>query len=132
MYIANNQYIADYCGFKGYSGVEAIGTFTSVTDVSVTGTLAQSMIGVASTVATRVVFSSTPTTAFTANFTGALLFDVSDVPIQSVEYSVTWDSPLFARHSARAPVGGVVTIETDVPVTGSVVITVDQSLRRGP
>lgn len=131
VFISNNQYIADYCGFSGYAAVEAIGQFVSVTDVSVSGTLAQPMIRVASTTATKIVTSKVPTTSFVANFTGALLFDVNTVPIVSVTYSVSWDTPYFARHSARAPVGGLVTIETDTPVTGAVVIEVDQAQRRG-
>ena len=132
VFISNNQYIADYCGFSGYSGVQAVGDFTSVRDVTVTGTLAQPMIGVLSTSATLVITSSVPTTKFVANFSGALLFDVAAVPIHGVQYSVAWDAPLFARHSSRASVGGVVEIDTDAPVTGSVTISVEQGLRRGP
>lgn len=127
IFISNNQYIADYCGFHGYAGVQAVGQFKSVQDVTVTGTLAQPMIAVASTSATLSVRSTTPTTTFTANFSDALLFNADDVPIQCVQYSVEWDAPLFARHSARAAVGGVVTVETDAPVTGKVTITVDQA-----
>ena len=112
--------------------MQADGQFTGAADVTVVGTMAEPQIGVRGTVATAVVSAAAPTTTFTANFTSKLLFDVALVPIRSVSYSVTLDSGVaLAAHAARPPVGGVVTVELAAPVTGSVVITVDQSSRRG-
>jgi hypothetical protein len=58
-------------------------------------------------------------------------FDFSDVllfaVIKHVTYSITIEGESFARHAARPPVGNVVTVVTDEPVTATVTVTVDQS-----
>ena len=131
IYIADNQFISDYCGFKDYDAVQADGHFTGAADVTVVGTLAQPQIGVRSTTATAVVTATTPTALFTANFTSALLFSPALVPIQSITYSVTLaDGQAIVAHAARPANGGIVTVELATPVKGSVSITVDQSTRR--
>lgn len=131
VYIADNVLISSYCHFSGYSAVQADGVFSSAEEVTVVGTLAEAQIGVRSTAATAVVASATPTQRFTANFTDSLLFDVRDVPIRSVSYSVQLDDGVaLVAHASRPPVGGVVTVELAAPVTGSVTVTVDQSRRR--
>ena len=131
VYIAANVYVASYCGFHNYSTVEADGAFTSATDVTVVGGLAEPQVRTRSTSATLTVASAAPTTRFTADFSGALLFDPLRVPIAAVAFSLTLAEgypPVAAV--ARKAVGGVVTVETAAPVVGSVLITVDQSARR--
>jgi len=136
LYIANNAYVGGYCHFSGYRTVEAVGDWAgaAVQDVTAVGAQAEQGIAVASTQATLAVTAppGAPTAVFTANFTSALLFDAAAVPIRSVSYSVALDAPTLARHSARPPAGALVTVELDAPATGTVYITVDQSLRRGP
>jgi hypothetical protein len=51
------------------------------------------------------------------------------VPIQTITYSFTLPAGSFVRSAARPANGSVVVVETELPVTGSVVVTVDQSLR---
>lgn len=132
LYFAGNEFVP--CSFSGYSSVEANGTFTSVSDVTITGTMAQnSQLGVKNTVVTRTVAAvDTPVSSFYANFTGALLFDTSHVPIQTVTVSLLLDPPTQQPVAvvARAPQGGVVRIDVGGSVTGSVTVTVDQSKRR--
>jgi len=132
VYLANNEYVGAYC-HMGAPTVEAQGAFTSVSDVSVSGALADEQYRVRGTTATLVVSSGpTPTTSFTANFTDALLFDTAVVPIRSVTYSLTLDNgTALAAHAARPAKGAVVTIDVAGRVTGSVTITVDQSVRSG-
>ena len=83
---------------------------------------ARSVPGVEATVE---AIATVPTTAFTVDFAPLLAFP--GLPIARVAYSVMLDGAMFARHTARAPVGHVVTIETDVPVTGRVTITASQA-----
>lgn len=120
-----------YCHFSWYHTVQADGAFTSAQDVTVVGTLAEPMISVRSTTATRVVTAVTPTTLFTANFTEALIFDPNVVAIESVTFSLTVaDGGSVVAAVARPPSGGTVTVETASAVAGTMVISVDQSKRR--
>ena len=130
VYIANTQLIG--CSFPKYNVVETRGTFTSVLDVTVRDTLAQPGFTAKGTTATIVAESKDLVVSFTADFTDMLLFNVSTVPIQTITYSPIIDGETYVAHAARAPVGGVVTIETYAPITGKMVITVDQSTRTGP
>ena len=82
-----------------------------------------------STTATKTLASTTPLSQWTIDFGDALVFDTSQVPIQTITYSFTLAGGAFARTAARPANGTVVTIETDVAVAGSVVVTVDQSVR---
>ena len=127
VYLANNEFVGDYCGM-GNPAVEAQGVFTSVSDVTVAGTLVDDRYSVRGPAATLVVRSATPTTTFTANFSGRLLFDTARVPIASVSYSLTIESgSALAAHAARPAEGDVVVIEVESPVVGSVTVTVDQN-----
>jgi len=65
----------------------------------------------------------TQATKWTFDFSNRLLF--SD--IQSVQYSFEVEGGTFARHVSRPPVGRTVVVETDVPVSGTVTVVVDQS-----
>jgi len=130
LYLTGNEFVGSYCHFTNYSAVEADGAFTRALDVSVAGTLAESVVGVRSTTATLVAASATPATLFSADFSRALLFDPAKVPIRTVHFSLTADGGGVVAAVARPPQGGVVTVETAAPVVGSVVITVDQSERR--
>jgi hypothetical protein len=103
------------------------GSYSNVADFTVTGTVAEAGFQIRSPTATRVVTSAQPTTSFTIDFSDVLAFDTATAPIQSVQYSITLPSGVFARHAARPANGASVTVETDTPVTGSVSITVDQS-----
>ena len=67
-------------------------------------------------------------TVWSFNFTENLLFP----EIKSVQYSIELDDGLFARHASRAPVGNVVEVVTDVPVSGTVYINVDQNTPSHP
>jgi len=75
--------------------------------------------------ATAEAIATVATTAFTVDFAPLLVFQ--GLPITRVAYSVMFDGSTFARHTARVPSGHVVTIETDVPVTGRVSISVSQT-----
>lgn len=133
VYLADNELIADYCGFSGYDAVEVDGSnWTSVADFTVVATHAQPMIGVRNTAVTLAVTSAVPTTTYSANFTAHLLFDVAAVPIRAVTYSVQLAdaSVPVMSHAALPALGGLVTIELATPAAATVVISVDQSLRR--
>ena len=132
VFLANNEFVGGYCNM-GAATVEAQGTFTSVSDVSVSGALADELYRVRGTTATLVVASGpTPTSTFSANFSSLLLFDTAAAPILSVAYSLTLDSGVaLVAHAARPAQGAVVVIEVASTVTGSVTVTVDQSARSG-
>jgi len=66
-------------------------------------------------------------TQWAFNFTNRLLFP----NILSVQYSIELNSG-FARHASRSPKGRTVVVETDVPVSGTVTVTVDQSMSSQP
>lgn len=132
VFLSNNEFIGGYCKM-GNPAVEAQGSFSSASDVTILGTLADELYQARSTSATLIAKSVTPTTTFSADFSKLLLFDPAAVPIASVSYSLTLDASVrgVTAHAARPPVGGIVTIETADAVTGSVSITVDQSTRGG-
>lgn len=136
LYVSGNQWM-NYGG-SAYDTVVVDGsyggTIGSVRDATIVGSMVPqgTPIHVKSTVATQSVTLSSPSTQWSFNFTGALAFDTSVAPIQRVSYSVMLDGDAFARHTARKPLGGVVVVETDVPVTGTMTVTVDQSIRSGP
>jgi hypothetical protein len=61
-------------------------------------------------------------------------FDFNDtfvfprVPVLSTRYSIEIDGDgVFARHTSRKPVGHIVVVETDEPVTAKVTLTATQS-----
>jgi len=65
------------------------------------------------------------------------VFDFSDMLllplIEEVSYSITLDAgSSFARHAAREPSGTTVMVETDVPVSGTVVVEVAQAVGKAP
>jgi hypothetical protein len=62
------------------------------------------------------------------DFSERLLFP----QIQSVKYSFEIEGNTFAMHASRPPVGKTVTVETNIPVTGTVTIEVDQSIPSQP
>jgi hypothetical protein len=133
VYIAANQYIGAYCHFGGYSAVQADGDFSSVTDVSVVGTLAESGINVRGPTATLTQFASSPTSSFLFNFSNALLFDAAGVPITSITTSLVLDTPGQAPVPivARKAEGALVRVDVAEAITGAVTVVVDQSKRRG-
>ena len=63
-------------------------------------------------------------------------FDFSDyllLPyIVSVSYSIQIEGTSFARHASRPPVGLTVDVVTDVPVSATVFINVDQNTPSQP
>jgi hypothetical protein len=64
-------------------------------------------------------------------------FDFSDVlllpTIDEVTYSISLAAGSgFPRHAAREPVGTTVVVETDIPVTGTVVVEVAQAVGKAP
>ena len=133
MYLAGNEFTASYCHFTGYSGVQADGNFSRVTDVTIQGTLTEpaSGIGARNTRATLSATALVPTSSFLLNFSNALLFDPLAVPIQSVVATLSLDSLAQAPVAvvARTPEGALVRVDTAAPVTGTVTVTVDQSRR---
>ena len=77
---------------------------------------------VKSTQATASLFQS-DATVWTFDFSKYLLFD----EIAFISYSIQVNEDVFVRHKARKPKGLVVEVVTDVPVNGTVYISVDQS-----
>ena len=58
------------------------------------------------------------------------MFDTALVPIKTIQHSFQLDGGQFAISAARsAGNGSVVIVETSVPVTGTLTVTVDQSSR---
>ena len=134
VYIAGNEFIGSYCHFSGYGAVETNGTFTSVSDVTVVGTLAEAEIAVRGPQATLTQHAAaTPAKSFIFDFTDKLLFNVTEAPILSISASLVLDVPGQApvAVAARRAVGGVVTVDLAEAVLGSVTVVVDQSHRRG-
>ena len=133
IYIAGNQFIGAYCHFSGYGAVQADGNFTSVADVSVVGTLADSGIIVRGPTATLTQYASSPTSSFLFNFTDRLLFDTTGAPIFTVSTSLVLDTPGQAPvpFVARKADGALVRVDVAEPITGAVTVVVDQSRRRG-
>ena len=113
--------------------VQADGDFSSVTDVSVVGTLAESGINVRGPTATLTQFASSPTSSFLFNFSNALLFDAAGVPITSITTSLVLDTPGQAPVPivARKAEGALVRVDVAEAITGAVTVVVDQSKRRG-
>ena len=61
---------------------------------------------------------------FEFDFSGVLVFG----SIREVRYSLRLDDGLFARHAARWVAGTAkVTVETDVAVSGTCIVDVDES-----
>ena len=133
VYAVGNQFHNSYCAHTGDQSIVTDVSerpFTGVTDVTIAGNMvsAPTITNVGVRV-TRTVSPDHPTNQFTVDFTGVLLFDVSDVPIRTIEYSLTVHGQPLVPHAARPAKGAVVTIETTQPVSGTVTVTVDQSLR---
>ena len=95
--------------------------FNIVEDVTVTGNIAQGY-SIMSTQASASLYQQ-DATVWGFNFTDYLLFP----SIKSVTYSIEIEGTAFARHASRPPVGNYVEVVTDVPVSGTVYISVDQS-----
>jgi hypothetical protein len=133
VYIAGNQLVGAYCHFSGYPAVQADGNFSSVADVSVVGTLADSGILVRGPTATLTQYASSPTSSFLFNFTERLLFDTAGASIVTIEVSLVLDTPGQAPvpFVARKADGALVRVDVAAPVTGAVTVVVDQSRRRG-
>jgi hypothetical protein len=133
VYIAGNEFVGAYCHFDGYGAVQADGNFTSATDVSVVGTLADSGIFVRGPTATLTQYASAPTSSFLFNFTDKLLFDTASVPIATITASLVLDAPAQAPVAvvARKAEGALVRVDVAAPVTGALTVVVDQSRRRG-
>jgi hypothetical protein len=133
VFISGNQFIGDYCNFRGYGAVEADGVFTSVLDATVEGTLAEADIAVRGPRAMLTQRAAAPASSWVFNFTDLLLFDAAAVPIQAITGALVVDD------AAQAPVavvahkaeGGIVRVEAAAAVAGSVTVSVDQSRRRG-
>jgi hypothetical protein len=103
---------------------------TDVTDVTIDGNLAgYKATTLRSVTATKTVVATTPTSTFTVDFSDVLLFDTSKVPIQSVQFSLMTNWTPIPSAVARIPTNSTVTIETNVAISGTVIITVDQSQR---
>jgi hypothetical protein len=103
--------------------------FTRVLDMTVSG----SVVGIdgpswdpnttVDTVSATRELRKTHATEWRFDFGDVLLF----AAIKHVTYSITIEGESFARHAARPPIGNVVTVATDEPVTATVSVTVDQS-----
>ena len=132
LYLAGNQFVGSYCHFAGYSGVQADGVFRSVTGVTILGTMPEPGIHALNTRATLSATAVAPTASFFLNFSGLLLFDPADIPIQTVVATITLDTLAQAPCAlvSRTPVGALVQVDAAAPVTGTVTVTVDQSRQR--
>lgn len=108
------------------------GTFTAPVDVTVRDNIGAGGWQWVGSRVSQTITTAVPTTTFVANFSQQLLFPTATAPIRSIEYSLTVAGSGFATAVAR-PAGSsaVVTVDTDAAVTGSVTITVDQSVRNG-
>ena len=128
--IAGNQF-SGTCGRAHAATVvtdTSNGTFAAPLDVSVRDAAVEGAWIATGTTVTRSL-TARFTTRWVIDFSPWLLFNTATAPIRTISYSFVLDGGQFARSAARAPVGGVVTVETDASVSGTLTVTVDQSLR---
>lgn len=103
------------------------GSFGPIVDFEVVGSASNSYT-YRSPQATQQVWSAQPITKWVADFTDWLVFDTKLSPIQSIRYSFVLNgTSVFPRVVAQPADGGVVTVLTDISVSGTMTITVDQS-----
>ena len=115
--------------FAGGGDVFAIGTgFTGLQDVTIVGSLHDDAAAHRSTTASRTLINVSSPWVF--DFTDNLVFDasVSVLGIKTVSCSFITSAGFF-RWNILTPVGAVVTVISDTPVTATATCTVDQSLR---
>jgi len=123
--IRDNQY--DGCNNDSIIVDERAAKFTGIYDTVIDGNMMSPTYRVKSSKETAQLRQVNAQT-WTFDFTNRLLFS----KIETVDYSIQIEGNVFARHTARPPVGRTVTIETDVPVTATVTVTVDQSVQSHP
>jgi len=111
----------------------AADAFTDVMDVSIEGSMVQegTSFQTKTTRATKAVVVSSASKSIAVDFSDVLLFLPTEAPIRSVQYSLALDGSQFATSAARLPgtASHVLTIDTDTAITGTVTVTVDQSMR---
>jgi len=109
--------------FSDESIIQLHGEFDSVSDTFIGGNIVSNNMTAVSTSSTRQLHL-TNATEWEFDLSDELLF----ATIQRVQYSLELDDgqPLV-RHASRPARGNRVVVETDVPVSGTVTIAVDQS-----
>lgn len=102
---------------------QRLATFTDFTDVVIKDNMASSDYKVKSTLASQQL-TLMNATKWIFDFSSELLLP----SIYSIQYSIQIQEPgVFARHTSRPPDGLTVVIETDVHVSATVFVTVDQN-----
>ena len=99
------------------------------TDMIMAGNVGSSSMAPRAITVTKSLHQAEPSTVWAFDFGADFVFP--SLPILNVQYSIEIAGGNFARHASRppsGPTGQQVTVETDVPVVGTVTVTATQGI----